>query len=101
MNTILEYLTGMGTLTDQVIATDLLNSAKAGVKMYAVAATESATPELKATFIKHLNEAIDTHEKVTAYMIERGFYHPYNPAEQLQLDQQTVQTALNIPSPSA
>lgn len=80
-----------------MIATDLLNSAKAGIMKYAIAATESATPELKATFIQHLHEAIDTHEKVIAYMMERGFYHPYNMAEQLQVDQKTVQAALKIP----
>lgn len=98
MNSIVEYLTGMNTLTDQVIAMDLLMASKTGIKMYAVAATESATPELKATFVKHLHEAIDTHAKVSDYMIRRGFYHAYDVSEQLQLDQKTVQTALNVPS---
>lgn len=98
MNAIVEYLLGLDKLSDQVIATDLLTSAKSGIKMYAVAATESATPEMKATFVKHLHDAIDMHEKVMAYMMAKGFYHPYNVQEQLQLDQTTAQTALNIPS---
>jgi similar to spore coat protein len=98
MNTIIENLTGMNTLTDQVIAMDLLMASKTGIKMYAVAATESATPELKSTIQRHLMENVDMHEKVTAYMISRGFYHPYDVQEQLRLDRTNAQTALNIPS---
>jgi similar to spore coat protein len=95
---LIEKLMGVDTLTDQVIAMDLLMSAKAGIQMYAVAATEAATPEVKATFVKHLHEAIDTHAQIIDYMMERGFYHPYHVGEQLHLDRKTVQTALNIPS---
>jgi similar to spore coat protein len=97
MNTIIENLTGLNTLTDQVIAMDLLMASKTGIKMYAVAATESASPELKQTLQKHLLEEIETHEKITAYMMARGFYHPYNVQEQIRLDRTNVQTALNIP----
>ncbi|NHB12662.1 spore coat protein, partial [Burkholderia cepacia] len=32
MNPIIEYLTGMNALTDQIVAMDLLNSAKSGVR---------------------------------------------------------------------
>lgn len=98
MNSIIETLTGLNTLTDQVIAMDLLMASKTGIKMYALAATESATPEVKAIFVKHLHEAIDTHAKVTEYMLQKGFYHPYDVKEQLQLDRSNVRTALNIPS---
>jgi similar to spore coat protein len=98
MNSIIENLTGLNTVTDQVIAMDFLMAAKSGIKMYAVAATESATPEVRAIFEKHLNEAIQTHAVATAYMIQKGFYHPYNVLEQLQLDRNNVQAALNIPS---
>jgi similar to spore coat protein len=98
MNSMLERLMGVDTLTDQVIAMDLLMSTKAGIMMYAVAASESASPEVKAIFLKHLDETIDTHAQITAYMMARGFYHPYHVPEQLQLDRTTVQTALNIPS---
>lgn len=97
MNQIVKSLTGMGTMTDQVIAMDLLMAAKSGIKLYAVAATESGTPEVKATFERHLFEAIDSHEKITQYMMRRGFYHPYDVTEQFQLDQTTAQTALTIP----
>ncbi|MBG9943752.1 spore coat protein [Brevibacillus formosus] len=96
MSGILQSLAGMGGLTDQVIAMDFLISAKSGVRNYAMALTETGTPEIKATLTKHLEEAIDLHEKISLYMIERGWYHPWNVTEQIQLDQQNIQTALNL-----
>lgn len=67
---------GMGGMTDQVIATDFLISAKEGVRNYAVAITETATPELKAVLRAQLNDAIATHDKITAYMIARKLSSP-------------------------
>jgi similar to spore coat protein len=98
MNIILEHLTGMNALTDQVIAMDLLITAKSGVRNYAMAITEAATPEIKAVLSKQLDEAINLHEQMTMYMIERGLYHPWNVNEQIQLDLLNIQTALNVPS---
>lgn len=98
MNAILEYLTGMNTLTDEVIAMDFLISAKSAVRNYAMAVTECATPEFKAVLAKQLDEAIDAHETIVNYMVKQGWYHPYNVNEQIQLDLQNIQTALNIPS---
>ncbi|TJY43947.1 spore coat protein [Cohnella pontilimi] len=98
MNWLVENLTGLNVMTDQVIALDLNMAAKSGIHMYAAAATESATPEVKATLIRHLNESIDFQEKITAYLMQRGFYHPYNMQEQVQLDRMNVQTALQLPS---
>ena len=45
MNPILEHMTGLHTLTDDVIAMDLLINAKSGVRNYAMAVTECATPK--------------------------------------------------------
>ncbi|WP_424766926.1 spore coat protein [Paenibacillus sp. sgz302251] len=98
MNTILEHLTGLNTMTDQVIATDFLIAAKSGVRNYAMAVTESGTPEIKATLTAQLEEAIDMHEQIMLYMIDRGWYHPWNVNEQIQLDLQNIQTALNTPT---
>ena len=98
MNTILEHLTGLHVLTDQVIAMDFLISAKSGVRSYAAAVTEAGTPEIKAMLIKQLDEAIDTHEQILAYMIDNGLYHPWNPQEQARLNLQTIQTALKLPN---
>ncbi|WP_342419110.1 spore coat protein [Paenibacillus sp. FSL H8-0168] len=97
MNTLLEHLTGLNTLTDQVIAADFLNAAKSGVRNYAMAVTEAGTPEIKEILTKQLDEAIDTHEQISTYMIERGWYHPWNVKEQLSMDLQNINTALQAP----
>ncbi|MCR2807098.1 spore coat protein [Paenibacillus soyae] len=98
MNTIIENLTGMNVLTDQVIAMDFLIAAKSGVRNYAAAVTEAGTPEVKAILIKQLDEAIDTHEQILAYMIDNGLYHPWNPQEQARLNLQNIDTALKLPN---
>ncbi|RAR43542.1 spore coat protein [Paenibacillus sp. MDMC362] len=98
MNTIIEYLTGMNAMNDQAVATDFLITAKSGIQNYAVAITETASPEIKAVLLQHLHEAIQTHEQITNYMIQKGYYHPYQISDQIQLDLQTAQTALKIPS---
>lgn len=98
MNTIVEHLTGMDKLTDQVIAMDFLITAKSGVRNYAMAITETGTPEIKTILSKQLEEAIATHEQISQYMVDRGFYHAYNINEQIQLDRKNIQTALSIPS---
>jgi similar to spore coat protein len=96
MNQLIQNLMGMGGMTDQVIATDFLISAKAGIRNYAVAITETGTPELKAALREQLNTAIATHEKITNYMIARGFYHPHDLTEQLQVDLTITDTALKL-----
>jgi similar to spore coat protein len=98
MNIILEHLTGMHTLTDQVIAMDLFVTAKSGVRNYAMAVTEAVTPEVRETLARHLEEAIETHERMTAYMMDRGWYHPWDRNEQLQVDLKTIDTALKAPT---
>lgn len=98
MNPIVEHMTGLNTLTDEVIAMDLLINAKSGVRSYAMAVTECATPEIREILMKQLGEAIDSHEKIIGYMVQRGLYHPYHIQEQIQLDLNNIQTATNIPS---
>ncbi|MFD1739574.1 spore coat protein [Bacillus salitolerans] len=98
MNAIIEYLTGMNVLTDQVIAMDLLISAKSGVRNYAMAVTEAGTPEVKEILIRHLEEALDMHEQISTYMTEKGWYHAWNTDEQIKLNLQNIDTALNLPT---
>jgi similar to spore coat protein len=98
MNPIVEHIVGLSTLTDEVIAMDFLLNAKSGVRNYAMAVTECATPEIKTILTKQLYEAITTHESIVGYMIQQDWYHPYNVNEQIQLDLQNMQTAINIPS---
>ncbi|MDB4896994.1 MAG: spore coat protein [Firmicutes bacterium] len=98
VNPIMAGLMRVDTLTDQVIAMDFLISTKTAIKLYAVAATESATPDLRTTFERHLFEAIELHGAATAYAMQKGYYHPYNVSEQLLLDQRNVQMAVSLPS---
>ncbi|WEG13257.1 spore coat protein [Pullulanibacillus sp. KACC 23026] len=97
MNPIVEKLTGMNVLTDQVIAMDLLNAAKSGVRNYAFAITESGTPEIKETLMRHLEEALDLHEQISNYLTKKGWYHAHEPNEQLILNLKNINTALNLP----
>ncbi|GLI05694.1 spore coat protein [Paenibacillus tyrfis] len=98
MNTLIKNLTGMGTMTDQVIAMDFLIAAKTGIQNYAVALTETASPDIKTVLRKQLDEAISTHEEITNYMMRRGYYRPYHIPEQIELDRTNIQTALNLPT---
>ncbi|WHY32229.1 spore coat protein [Cytobacillus firmus] len=98
MNPIIENLTGMNALSDQVVAMDLLIAAKSGVRNFAMAVTESGTPEIKEMLTRHLTEAIDMHEQVSLYMEEKGWYHAWDTNEQINLDLNNINTALNLPS---
>lgn len=96
MTNFLQNLAGMGGMTDQVIATDLLISAKSGVINYAAAVSEAATPEVREVLRQHLLAAIDTHEKAASYMIKRGWYHVDDFPAQFQVDRKASETVLNM-----
>ncbi|WP_071459760.1 spore coat protein [Bacillus massilinigeriensis] len=96
MNENMQNSSGMGAMTDQVIATDFLLSAKTGVKNLAVAVTEASTPEVREALKQYLNDAVETHERISNYMVEKGYYHPDNLKEQLNVDLQAARTAMNL-----
>lgn len=97
MNPIIEYVTGLNTLTDQVIANDLLLTAKTGVRNYAAAITEAVTPEIREMLEYQLEQNIELFEQISNYMVERGWYQPWGVREQLLMDMQHAKTALNLP----
>lgn len=96
MISLLQNLAGMGNMTEQVIATDFLLAAKAGVRNYSAAISEATSPEVREVLRRHLHTAVATHEKILDYMIRNGYYHTYNPPEQLAVDLQTSDTVLRI-----
>lgn len=96
MNGLIETLTGMNKMTDQVIATDFLISAKSAVQNYAVAITETTSLEIREVLKRQLKEAISTHETISNYMMANGYYHAYDLQEQFKLDMETTDIALNI-----
>lgn len=97
MNQIIENITGMGKLTDQIIATDLLSSSKTGVKNIAVALTEASTPEVRNALKRQLNDAITAHENIFSYMSSKGWYNAKDMNAQLRMDIQNAKTAVNLP----
>ncbi|MEC2307978.1 spore coat protein [Bacillus atrophaeus] len=97
MNEFFQKLAGMGSMTEQVIATDFLISAKTGIKDIAIAITETASPEVRDTLHEYLHDAIDTHEQIFNYMVAKGFYHPRNLSEQINVDIQDAETAKDLP----
>ncbi|QGQ45549.1 spore coat protein [Metabacillus sediminilitoris] len=83
-------------IDDQTIATDLLLSAKSGVRSLAVAITETATPEIKKVLKSELETAIGLHDKIAQYMIEKEMYHAYDIKEQVSQDLKNAEEALKI-----
>jgi similar to spore coat protein len=96
MNAIIEKLTGLDKLSDQVIATDLMVSSKCGITEYAVAITETTSPKLRETLVNQLNDIIAAHEKLAEFMMDKGYYHAYDLEEQYQVDMKTTDTALGL-----
>ncbi|MFC0212540.1 spore coat protein [Paenibacillus chartarius] len=74
----------------------LLGFSKTAVRNYATAITETATPKLKMTFVKHLHGAIALHGKVFAFMYERGYYPAYDLKQLLAGDMANAQKALKL-----
>ncbi|WP_100399540.1 spore coat protein [Bacillus sp. FJAT-44742] len=98
MASILDKLNNKELMTDEVIATDMLVSAKAAVRSYSVAITETASPEIHKVLKKQLNEAIDLHHKIATYMIENDMYHAYDIKEQVEHDLKKADVALDMPT---
>ncbi|WP_413363718.1 spore coat protein [Lysinibacillus sp. 3P01SB] len=83
-------------IDDLAIASDLLITAKAGVRNLAVAITETATPSVKKLLRRELDNAIDLHDKIAQYMIKNEMYHAYDLDEQMQHDLEKADIALNL-----
>lgn len=98
MNSLLERLTGMHRLTDQVIAMDYLITVKSGVRYYAMAVTDAGAPEVKAVLARQLEDMMDQFERIADYMTEQGWYQPWNVKEQIEFDLENIQTALKAPT---
>jgi similar to spore coat protein len=96
MKVTIENAIGKNVLTDQIMATDLLNSAKTSVKNYAISLTESTTEEIRTLLKEQLDVAILAHEKISKYMINKDWYKPYDTMQQLQLDMDNAKVAIDI-----
>lgn len=77
-------------------AASLLGFAKTAVRNYSIAITETATPQLRETFQKHLIHTIGLHAKIFNFMYERGFYPSYNLEQLLANDVKMANDALKM-----
>lgn len=86
---------GVSAVNDQMIVMDLLSSAKSGVKAYAVALTETYSPAGRSVLRRQLNETLQFHDRIADYMVNRGYYHPYNIQEQIRTDMANAQRLIS------
>jgi similar to spore coat protein len=63
-----------------------------------MAITDTVTPEIKATLMRQLEDAMDLHERVAAYLTDKGIYHPWNVDEQIAVDLANIELALKAPN---
>ena len=61
-------------ITNNFLAGDLVAFAKAAVKNYAVAITETATPAVRTVLKKQLNLTVNFHERFYPYKYSNGLY---------------------------
>ncbi len=76
-------------------AGDVLALFKTGVRNYAIAITETATPALRAVLKKHLNNAVDMHAAIYSYMYQNGYYPSYDLNKLLKNDVNLANKALD------
>ncbi|MWV47420.1 spore coat protein [Paenibacillus sp. HJL G12] len=74
----------------------LLGMLKTCIKSYADAITETATPQLRDTFTKHLNQYIKLQAKVFHFMLEHGYYPAYDLHKMLENDKKMAKKALEL-----
>ncbi|MEZ2457774.1 spore coat protein [Salinicoccus roseus] len=91
-----EMLEQAGEKRDELIATEMLVSAKAAVRTYAVALTEAASPEVRDVLKRQLTQAVNQHARIADYMIENGMYHAHNVKDQLKNDKKKVKTVKKL-----
>lgn len=98
MNSIIEKITGMDKMSDQVIATDFFISSKSLVLAYSIAITETISPKVKTELRKQLNNAIATQEAILNYMINKDYYKAYDLKKQLNKDINITKDTLSLTS---
>lgn len=77
-------------------AGQLLIFAKTAVRTYAIAITETSTPQLRDLLQKQLNAAIALHGKIFQFMLQRGFYPSYDLQKLLANDVANANKALSL-----
>ncbi len=75
----------MTDINDEVIANNMLASAKGAANAYLNAAITSSTPELRAMYGSSLNAVVGGHTALMELAVKKGWENPYNtPSQQLK-----------------
>ncbi|MGF7087712.1 hypothetical protein JOD24_001548 [Kroppenstedtia sanguinis] len=100
MNQMKQMVAGQGQMNESLISVDMLLAAKNGVRNTAFALTEASTPEVREMLKRQLQDCINHHEQVYAYMEQKGWYNAKDFSKQVQVDQQMAQQAQQMVHPS-
>lgn len=82
---------------DAVYAGSLLGHSKAVVRNTSAAITETATPIVRQTLSRHLQDAIHMHEQIFNYMLHHRLYPAYDVKQIIQNDIRNANAALEMP----
>lgn len=94
----IEHFSELQPLADPTIALDFLLAVKNGIRNTSIAISESITPDVRTALHTQLEQGLALHEQLTKLMINKGWFHPYDVQEQLQLDLVSSQAVLKIAS---
>lgn len=91
-----KYAEGMPKMADSAFALDFLLSIKIGIRYYAVALTETASPELRNALYQQMDDAIELHGEASELMLNKGWLYPNDVEKQIELDLKSADMALSI-----
>lgn len=96
MTNIIQDVAGADLMTEKDIVTEVMLTTKAALNKYALTLGETTTPRVRGVLRKHLEEILDTHARITDYALEKGYYHPFQPSDQLKDDLKTAYLAEDL-----
>lgn len=91
-----KYAEGMPKMADAAFALEFLSTIKTGIRYYAIAITETASPELRKALYRQMEDAIDLHGEVSELMIQKGWLYPNDVKKQIELDIKSADMAIAI-----
>jgi similar to spore coat protein len=86
----------MPEMADSSFALDFLLSIKSGIHTYAIAITETISPELGQALYRQMEQSIDLHAEISDLMISKGWLYPNDIGKQVELDLKSAEMAISI-----
>lgn len=91
-----KYAEGMPKMADASFALDFLISLKTGIRYYAFTITETASPGLRETLVRQMEEGLDLYEEAVELFMKKGWLTPHDLGKQVELDLKSADMALAI-----